>query len=32
MQKAGVPKWQRYLMYKYVRALVWINWNKFRKS
>jgi len=28
LQAAGVPAWQRWLMYGYVRALGWIRYQK----
>lgn len=30
LKKSGVPKWQVWLMYYYVRALGWYNWKKYR--
>lgn len=30
--QAGVPKLQAYLLYYYVRAVGWRNWNRFRKA
>jgi len=31
MEAAGVPTLQRWVMFAYVRALGWINWNKFQQ-
>jgi|GEM_PF-3470796 len=32
MKQAGVPRWQRALMFGYVRLLGWITWNQFRRQ
>lgn len=31
MLEDGVPAWKAKLMYVYVRALAWYNWNKYKR-